>query len=82
MQIQIIGLRKILNEKVKCAEINSTISDYLYKYTSNFIHSNPISLAQLHAVSTQEEIDILLNIPKKFVLMFSALVFRYFNETI
>lgn len=65
--------KKNINEKVKCTEINPTISGYLYKYTSNFIHSDPVSLAQLHAVSTQEEIDILLNVPKKFILMFSAL---------
>lgn len=65
--------KKNIVEKAKATEIHPTISNYLYKYTSNFIHSDPISLAQLHAVTTQSEIDILLDVPKKFIMMFSAL---------
>lgn len=45
----------------------------MYKHTSNFIHSDPISLAQLHAATTQTEIDILLDVPKKYIIMFLAL---------
>lgn len=65
--------KKNINEKAKSTEIHPTISEYLYKHTSNFIHSDPISIAQLHAATTQEEIDILLDVPKKIIIMFTAL---------
>lgn len=66
-------------KKAELARLHISQAEFIYKYLSNYTHSESYSLMQLNAVRTLDEIQNIIILPKRFGEMFVALTINCFG---
>lgn len=68
-------------ERATKSGFHNSQSEFLYKFLSNYAHSEPFSLMQIHDVKSPEDAKMLLNaLPKSYAEMFLALTLNLFGK--
>ncbi len=62
------------------ANIHRSQSGFLFKFCSNYAHSESFALMQIHAVRSPKEAQKRMSLPMSFVEMFMSLTLKLFGE--
>lgn len=62
--------------------ISKSIIDYLYKYTSAYVHSTSLANMQMLAPQNEEEYLFMLEVPKNFIIIFLSQTINKYNDVI